>query len=227
MGIQKRKYNLDFFKKDSEELYYFLGFIASDGYVNDGCVSLTLNIKDEDMVKQLKDLTCPNAPLKYHSKTNSVGFSLYLSEIALKIKRYFRMDSNKKSFELNFPNIPQEYIKDFIRGYIDGDGCIDTTKGYKKNKIYIGPRLRILGNYDFLYELNLATKEFIDHKTDSITKKGRENVYYLTYNFSTADKLLNWLYKDANIYLKRKYDKAIALVGYRKTLDRTTLKEIA
>ena len=42
----KIEYNYDFFNEDSEELYYFLGFIASDGYVSDNLITLELNKKE-------------------------------------------------------------------------------------------------------------------------------------------------------------------------------------
>ena len=111
--------------------------------------------------------------------------------------------SSRKIFRKNY--------KDFIRGYIDGDGCIDTTKGYKKDKVYIGPRLRILGNHDFLRDMNEKTKEFVHHNTNAILKKGHENIYYVTYNFSTAKKLLKWLYDDSIICLSRKKDRVLEL----------------
>ena len=109
---------------------------------------------------------------------------------------------------MKFPEVPKKYLKDFIRGYVDGDGCIDITKGYRGNKVYIGPRLRILSNYDFLSSLNEKTKEFISHNTNAISKKGKDNVYCVTYNFSTARNILKWLYKDCKICLIRKYNRA-------------------
>ena len=35
MGAYKYNYNWDFFENESEELYYFLGFVAADGYISD------------------------------------------------------------------------------------------------------------------------------------------------------------------------------------------------
>ena len=97
---------------------------------------------------------------------------------------------NKTLILKSLPSIPDNLMKHFIRGYIDGDGCIDATKAYRGEKIYIGLRLRILGNYDFLNKLNAITKNIYPHKTNTINKKGFENVYVLTYNFSTAKNIL-------------------------------------
>ena len=123
------------------------------------------------------------------------------------------MKSNKKSFELEFPAISKKYLKDFIRGYVDGDGCIDFTFAKKGKKRYKGPRLRILGNESFLYELNEATKEYYFHKTNAIRKKGKENVYEVTYNFSTAKGILEALYKNNTISLERKNLKAQDIIN--------------
>ena len=219
MGTPIKHYKLDFFEQDSEELYYFLGFIASDGYITDERIEIYLNIKDEAIIKKFVELICPDATIKYDGKTNSCGFTIYNKVLAAKYKKFFSMTTNKKAFELRFPLIPINYIKDFIRGYIDGDGCIDTTKSYRNNKAYVGPRLRILGNYEFLKTLNEVTKVFVHHNTNAIAKKGKENVYYVAYNFSTAERLLEWLYKDSKISLERKYNKAINLIGYRETIN--------
>ena len=49
--------------------------------------------------------------------------------------------------------------------------------------------------------------EQVPNNTKKVSKKGRENVWYITYNFRIADRILNWMYQDAIIYLKRKYKK--------------------
>lgn len=209
----KIEYNYDFFNEDSEELYYFLGFIASDGYVSDNLITLELNKKDKNILEKFRLLICKNKDLAYRESTDSYRLSIYISEIAKRVKRFFKMKSNKKSFELEFPAISKKYLKDFIRGYVDGDGCIDFTFAKKGKKRYKGPRLRILGNESFLYELNEATKEYYFHKTNAIRKKGKENVYEVTYNFSTAKGILEALYKNNTISLERKNLKAQDIIN--------------
>ena len=201
MGTYKYKYNWNFFNKQSEELYYFLGFIAADGYISNNEIEIGLNESDKDLLDKFKILICPD-------KTHAYVLKISCKNKISHLKKFFSMTTNKKAEEIRFPNIPCKYVKDFIRGYVDGDGCIDTTKGYYKNNIYIGPRIRILGNYDFLKEMNKSIKKTINHNTNAVRKKSNENVYCLTYNFSTAKKILKWLYKDCSICLQRKYDRA-------------------
>lgn len=207
MGIHKYKYNWDFFEKDSEELYYFLGFVAADGYISNNEIEIGINIKDKYMLEKFRDLIVPDKPIYIKEKTNSCTLKISCKSRINRFKDFFSMASNKKHKEMIFPTIEDKYIKHFIRGYIDGDGTIDTTKAYKGDKVYIGLRLRILGNYEFLHELNKITKTIYPHKTNAINKKGKENVYIVTYNFSTAKALLKWLYEDSNIYLNRKHAK--------------------
>ena len=137
MGIHKYKYNWNFFNTDSEELYYFLGFVAADGYVSDGEIEIRLNKKDLPIIKKFRDLIVPEKPIYEKQDTNSFLLKISGKKQMGKFKNFFNMLSNKKHREIEFPSdIPSNHIKDFIRGVIDGDGCIDTTKGYRKDKIY-------------------------------------------------------------------------------------------
>lgn len=188
-------------------MYYFLGFVAADGYLTDNELEIGINEKDKYLLEHFVELIVPQKPLYYRPKTNSYTLKLNMKKLMPKLKSFYGMSSNNKHDELIFPSVPGEYVKDFIRGYVDGDGCIDTCKGYQKNTIYIGPRLRILGNAIFLKGLNERIKDFIAHKTNRISPKGKENVFYLTYNFSTAAAILSWLYDDCSVCLTRKNQK--------------------
>ena len=208
MGTHKYDYNWNFFNEDSEELYYFLGFVAADGYLTDNEIEIGINENDVILLERLRNLIVPNKPLYYKEKTHSYTLKISCKSLMNDFKNFYGITTNKKHLEMSFPYIPSEYVRHFIRGYVDGDGCIDTAKGYRGEKIYIGKRLRILGNYNFLYSLNEKTKEIYNHKTNAINKKGKENVYVITYNFKTATNILHWLYDDCNICLPRKQAKA-------------------
>lgn len=204
----KYKYNLDFFKNDSPEKYYFYGFLASDGYISDDKISIGINVKDREILEKFQKLICPEKPIYEKTQTNSLKFDITNKNLSKKLKKYFSMTTNKKYEEIRFPSVPEKYLKDFIRGIIDGDGNIDTTKGYKKDKIYIGARLRILGNKEFLIELNEKTKLLYPHNTNAVNKKGKENVYIITYNFKTARELLKIIYYDGCLSLTRKFNRS-------------------
>lgn len=183
MSINKYKINEDFFINKSEELYYFLGFIAADGYITDSTIEIGFNKKDLSILEKFRDLIITNKPIYYKRRTNSY---------TLKIQKKF--------------------IKDFIRGYIDGDGYIDSTKSYYKNNIYVGPRIRVLGNKYFLDSFNKKTKLLYKHNVNKISKKGKENVYIIDYNFKTAKELLKIIYLNNNICLKRKYNRVLKVI---------------
>lgn len=210
MGVRIYKINKDFFK-DSEQYWYFAGLIASDGYVSDDRVELCLNKKDEEILKRLRDMISPDKPIHDKASANAKRFTIHSKEIASHFKQLFHMISNQKSKEMQMPDVPEQYLKDFFRGLVDGDGCIDTTKGCRKfkgyKKTYVGPRLRVLGNYKTLQVLLEEVAKQVPNGTKAISKKGKENVWYITYNFRVAENVMNWMYEDATIYLKRKYKK--------------------
>ena len=213
MGTHKYNYNFDFFNTDSEELYYFWGFVSADGYLSNDSIEIALNQKDRSILDRFTELIVPDKPLSYKKKLNAYVFKIGVKKYINEFKKFLGMTTNNKHDELRFPNIPEQYIKDFIRGYVDGDGCIDTTKAYRGNTVYIGPRLRILGNKNFLESLNEMTKKFIKHNVNMIPKKGKENVYCVSYNFKTAREILKWLYENNNISLARKSKKANEVIN--------------
>ena len=209
MGTHKYNYNWNFFEEDSEELYYFLGFVAADGYISNNEIEIGLSEKDVCLLERFRDLIVPDKPLYHRKRTNSYTLKISCKKYIERFKNFYGMTTNKKHEEMTFPNIPEQYVKDFIRGYIDGDGCIDTTKAYKGENVYVGQRLRILGNYEFLNSLNAETKKIVSHNTNTISQKGTENVYVITYNFKTANNILHWLYDDCTICLPRKQAKVL------------------
>lgn len=112
----------------------------------------------------------------------------------------------RKSLVLTFPNkkqVPSYLIPHFVRGYIDGDGSV--MIGSKNT-----PRLSILGTYNFLYELR---KQMGWKENKVLYKKSQEKTGVCVVEWS-GRYVINYLddiYKNANIYLDRKYEKYLIL----------------
>ena len=109
-----------------------------------------------------------------------------------------------KSLILQPPKkIPKDLMHHFIRGFFDGDGSITKTKTPNRN----------YKTDEYSYNINIvSTKEMIDWIQEffdmgSIVKeKRRENSYY--YSLGGHKQIIefyNILYKDATIYMDRKY----------------------
>ena len=106
--------------------------------------------------------------------------------------------ATKKSLTLTFPSneifIDQQLVFDFIRGYIDGDGCLYSNR----SRLAID----ICGTESFLNSIRLILPEFSKPMKDK-----RNDVYRIVCSHSSADKVAKILYKNATVYLTRKYDK--------------------
>lgn len=214
---KKHYHNEAFFKEDSRDKYYVLGLVSADGnlyndnYKNKYKVSISLHYDDISLLKNINNLIC-NTNLISTRKNNKMSeLVLYNEVIYNEIKK--NGITERKSLSIKFPNIPKEYIKDFIRGYFDGDGSLTVSKigNYKKLTI------QFLGTYDFLKGINNTINKELNISIKNITNT-KSKIKCLRYYTLEAEAVLDWLYEDScnNLKLYRKYNKYIS---YKKRFN--------
>jgi hypothetical protein len=212
MQNYKYSYNKKFFECiDSEEKAYWLGFLYADGCINERAKSSNLEItlceQDKEHLYKLRQAIQGDMPIKLkHTKLNGKVFNSYRltvcsTELCEDLSKLGCVAN--KSLILQFPNFLEENLyKHFIRGYLDGDGCISTRC-----------RVSICGTYDFLYDMQ---EHFIDKlqvtKVSILSDKRRKHYQYERVGKNSL-KILEYLYTDAKVYLDIKYNKAIAYLN--------------
>jgi intein-encoded DNA endonuclease-like protein len=188
---------------DNQEKAYWLGFIAADGHVSDDGLVIGLCIKDVDHLNKFKLAIGANNSIKYIKDKTQCRVSLYSYVLRDSLRKWgFYKD---KSYSLQFPNVPNEYASHFIRGIFDGDGCLSVGKNtYKhgKNPSY---------SLSFCGTANVV--ESIKHRLMIHCNASDAKLQININGFATVswggnrnvERLLDWIYKDAAIYLDRKY----------------------
>lgn len=205
LNQQKIKFNHDFFENiDCEEKAYWLGFLMADGCVQvitsfKSRISLYISAKDlEHLKKWHKSINSIN---KIYTKLNGNNLMSMSQHYSKKMAQdLINLGCTpRKTHTCQFPNIRQDLINHFVRGYFDGDGCAY----WNLMKKHITPQLQlsICGTYDFLTKL----KEILNINTKL---NFHTNIYVLSAaGNKQCKKIVDWMYKDATIYLQRKYDK--------------------
>lgn len=223
-GNYKYKYNFDIFLKEDALSYYLLGVYMTDGNIkinkfrtNSGQIRLTS--KDIDWLSSIKNMICPELPI---TPTNGA----YM--LVINSKNLVEWFVNKgcvpnKSLILEFPNVPSQYLPDFIRGCIDGDGCIYIGKSLTDGKYYDQYNVNLVGgSKKFFTTLNiiLTKLEFkfsfskSKSKTHTDKKTGKPIISkhwcYRTALFGqNAFNFLKWIYYTDDLFcLQRKRAKA-------------------
>lgn len=236
--MNKRKHfiNENYFKSiETEKQAYILGFIYSDGCIQEHPTTSALTIsqleRDVDILLKIKEEMKSDYPmLNIIQKTNGkvrIGFYAYSKKLCEDLVKLGAMP--QKSLTLNFPHfLGEKLIAHFIRGYFDGDGCIWNGKR-KKMKIKDltcknGFREKIIHNVKFTFTGN---DTFISDLQEFLVKKLDFNMVKLNYsksknpNNNTSEhvctmeysgrgnikKLYDYMYKDASIYGERKFKK--------------------
>lgn len=204
-----RKYThlYDYFKIiDSEEKAYWLGFILADGYLSPkhNLVGIELKATEvEHLEKFKKDIKATN-PIRIYKKNSTFGkqetcrIELSKKETMLDLMRFGL--TNNKSYDGKLPQISSNLKHHMIRGYFDGNGCI-TTK--KDGKFYA---ISFCGTKEILQSIEKTMEDFVWHW--SKRRDGDNNNYTITTGQQKQVEIfLDYLYKDATIFLDRKYEK--------------------
>lgn len=192
----------------------------ADGYIcaNSYAVGLNISLKDIDHLKEYNNALAYKKGLnisethQFGSKehTNKNGEIMYMVSTVIKDKHLWEALNSKgcvpnKSLILTFPDESifkdKSLVYDFIRGYVDGDGTLGVYPHSKTNP-HLEESLLIVGTKNFLEKgQDYLGEGFLMHKTNC-----NENTYRLGYSTKKAHKAADLLYKNATIYLDRKYD---------------------
>jgi intein/homing endonuclease len=122
---------------------------------------------------------------------------------------------SNKTFNSQFPKyLPNNLFRHFIRGYLDGDGCIYIHNNKRG-------RVSFIGTHNLMYKFKEIFKNILDVNSSILIKHPENNniikELYISGNRQNI-KLLDWLYNKSVIHLSRKYEKYITLKNIYATL---------
>jgi hypothetical protein len=198
--------NDDFFEIiDTPEKAYFLGFLYADGCVIRNSNGLLFQLKENDLyiIEKFRSLLEFTGPIRLVvRKNNHYKLVVYSSKL---IKDLFKWGviSNKSNILDELPNLNEDMMSHFIRGYFDGDGYIGACKRGRNQKNSL--RFNVVGTENFLLNLQeILIKELGLTKTKLQVYKWT-NARGLEYGGnSNAKKIYDYLYKNNPLCLTRK-----------------------
>lgn len=198
------------FKEDAISDYY-LGLLVTDGCISNGKLSISLKKEDKYLLEHFANFLGPKVKVnKYFHKTHS-KYQYYVMTRDKKVINHLKTLANfyNKSFSLE---LYKEINWNIIRGAFDGDGGITYLNNNKSLRWYI------CGNSKkFLKQIEKFLKK--EGFNPTITQQG---IWYVNlYKKEEIKKLFELLYKDADIFLKRKYEKLATFV--EKSMEKNTL----
>ncbi len=133
-----KKINKDFFKKWTHEMVYILGFLFADGSISvtkRGGYYFSFHSADEGLLLKIRESMGSNHKVSKRNSRSGNVFRLQIGSKEMVEDLYVLKLKETKTKRMEFPNLPQKYLADFIRGYFDGDGNVWMGFMHKERKI--------------------------------------------------------------------------------------------
>jgi len=232
----KRKFpiNFDYMKNiTTEEQAYFLGFMYADGNVHKGKISFKITVKDID-----QEILDKIAKLFYKDDYSIYVDSVILKDGTLAYYKTLDVSCKEmcadlirhgctpnKTFTVKYPEwMPDYLVRHFIRGCFDGDGCIKQYNGKQYIKSFKNINDyndgRVIADYTgCVYLLNgmiQVIKDKCDIKNINLINRVGKPKDFEIKSFRICksiyvERFFDFIYKDATIYLDRKYNKYLQI----------------
>ena len=189
---------------------YWGGFIAADGCVLSNKPVFTIDSKLEDTPHIQKLANSLDYSGRVKLRTVSCRLEFTSRDIIRDLYNHFNI-TPRKSLTLCSPNIDTEdYIRAFIRGYMDGDGSI-WFEYNKSNAILKQWRLSFAGTEFMLTWIKDNVRQYVNRAGNPSVRHIRRDsqIKQLVFGGTQVKDILSWLYFGStdNTRLSRKYDK--------------------
>jgi len=198
---RKTVINHNAFDELTPEALYWIGMIFTDGHIeqkHEASIDLTLHNEDIEHLYKFKEFLGTTREVK---KDKGDCSRLRVNSKQLRDRLVNLGFTHNKSTSI----VPHELLKhsrDFWRGCIDGDGGIYLHK----SKTGTSPQVFLCGTAETVLEFAIFCTDYIDISDKIPSKAPGNNFYRISYYGQDAIRIANYLYKDTDLYLQRKYD---------------------
>lgn len=209
---KKSKYvwNESYFDTIGPNQAYILGLLFADGCnsLARNSILLDLQARDKPILERISVELKTDRPLMFIARTQPQHSDKYRLTICSK-KITNQLASlgmvPAKSLVLTYPTwLPDALHKEFMRGYVDGDGYIGSSN------------LDIVGTEQFCTRFAAIVREKLGVR--GYLQKAKPKTSINTFRFRLcgrlqARKVCEWLYSGAELYIPRKYEAAMWMVN--------------
>ena len=207
LNMSKTPLDIDYFYKiNTPQKAYWLGFICADGYINPTYSKLTIMVKDVEILENFKkDIKSEHKISKIiqHDKRTNKCYEEYSLQVTNElfvsgIKKFGVY--HDKSDNLSFPCCFNEDLYPyFIAGLFDGDGSV--SKNRKTLKCNLISTKEVLTFINDFFAKKFGWKACTLYKVS----KNKPNVYK-TFWYKHSVDFLKYIYcGEQSLYLQRKY----------------------
>ncbi len=192
----------------TQEQAYWLGYLYADGYVGrNRTLAVRLKRADAQHLFRLRDFLQSESPIKEnvhyigdkgypqaHVEFTDQHLAARLQEIGIRVGR--------PDAQTMIDAIPEHLYRHWLRGQIDGDGCIMCPKPKHALIISLTSQEAMLIHVRRIIASHLGLNPNL-----AIRRVNNEQIFCLIYGGNIcALAVASWIYKDATVFLPRKYE---------------------
>lgn len=193
---------------------YVLGFIVTDGCLcehKNGYHGLNITNSNRGILERMLEVM--GSTHKISAKSRGHESTLKYFQIQIRDRTIYgdllKLGlTPRKSKTIRMPNVPYEFLGDFVRGCLDGDGTVTVWQDPRwKHPWQMSARF-ISGSLNFLHDMQKNLHEKFGLTEGSIQQLRR--AYVLCYSIADSVKLYTFIYKNINndlLFFKRKREK--------------------
>jgi hypothetical protein len=201
--------------KYDKNFAYYLGFLWSDGFLERSRIGI--EILEDDAIEIVDNISKIDflkiCTMRRHRAGRRPQMTIYFCNSKL-YDSYFSNYFINKSFIAPIKlleSIPEDLIRYFYLGLIDGDGCFYFNEKNKTRQFYVTSSF----NQDWSHMINLfdsiGIKQYEVRKVES--KNGNKSSFIRIKKYDEIKNLFKYLYPDGYEFgLKRKYDKCKLII---------------
>lgn len=213
---QKYYVNDSYFNEiNTEEKAYWLGFLWADGNISKTTkrssgpnrLNISQKLSEIEHIKLFKKHINSQHKIKTYKHKNTCELEINSRNLCMSLESY---GFNTKNKRIHIPDIPSNLIRDFIRGYFDGDGCLSIYQQPHKNYYVNRQEFSITGNKILLLEIRKILEEKANITKNLKVKNYKKSPNTISIRYgkqSDIEKLYDYLYENSSIYLKTKHNK--------------------